>query len=197
MQLDLNVDQGYSFIRTVRWEDAPITYIAVTGVTQAAPAVVHVPVHGVPNGWRVAFTSIKGMKQLNAVNSPPALNDYHLATVVDPDHVSLNDVDSSLFGAWTSGGFMQYFTPVDLNGYTALMEVRQFVGGDVLLTLSTANLKIVVDNTGKTITLTLSATDTDVLTFGTGVYDLKMISPAGVATMLLNGAFTVTPRVTV
>lgn len=193
---DIVILQGKTFSQVARWESLPIVYKPITGVTQAAPAQITCAAHLVPPGWRVAIVSVKGMLQINAKNTPPRTGDYHPATVVNAGAISLNDVNSSDYSAYISGGYVQYNTPVDLTSFTARMTIKDRVGGSVLETLTTANGKIVLDNTAKTITILLDAVATAAYTWAKGVYDLEMVSPGGVVTALLTGAVTVSKEVT-
>lgn len=87
--------------------------------------------------------------------------------------------------------------PVDLTGYTARMQVRErHESQTVLLELTTANGGIQLGGASGTITLSMSATQTAALTWRRGVYDLELVSPAGVVTRLLEGVATVSPEVT-
>jgi hypothetical protein len=193
---DLALDQGKTFKQVIRWESAPIIYKAITAITQAAPTVVSSTGHGIPDGWRVAIVSAKGMTAINATNSPLKDSDYTQATLIDANSISLNAVNSSLFSAYTSGGYIQYNTPVDLTGYTARMTIKTKVGGVILDTLTNVNGKIVLDITKHTITLLLDAVTTAAYTWARGVYDLELVSASGAVTGLLYGAISVSKEVT-
>ena len=199
---DLAIKQGKTFTLVLRWETEPVVRKPITGVSFAAgaPRITAVG-HGAPDGWRCTLYGIKGPKQLNAENNPPRAEDYHPATVLDADTVELNDVNpydtqGNEWPAYVSGGFLQYNTPMDLTGYTARLAVKDKIGGTVLLSLTTENNGIVIDNAKKTITLTVEATATDDFTWTRGVYDLELISPAGVVTALISGKVSVTKEVT-
>lgn len=199
---DLTIQQGKTFTLALRWETDPIVRKAITGVSFAggSPRITAVG-HGAPDGWRCTLYGIKGPKQLNAASNPPRNDDYHAATVLDADTVELNDINpydtqGNELPAYVSGGFLQYNTPMDLTGYTARLAVKDKIGGTVLLSLTTENNGIVIDNTKKTITLTVEATATDDFTWTRGVYDLELISPAGVVTALITGRVSVTKEVT-
>lgn len=196
VQKDLTIQQGKTFALVLRWETEPIVYKAITAITLTAPARLTVTDHGAPDGWRVAVVSVKGMTEINAANTPPRSTDYTPVTVLDADTVELNEVNAAGFHAYTSGGYLQYNTPVDLTGYTARMAIKDKIGGTVLLSLTTENNGIVIDNAKKTITLTVEATATDDFTWTRGVYDLELISPAGVVTALITGRVSVTKEVT-
>lgn len=195
-KLDLVIAKGKTFTYVVRWESETISYAPITAATQAAPVVLTSPAHGIPNGWRAAVVSVKGMVQLNAANDPPKDKDYHAVTVVGANQVALNAVNSSGYKPYTAGGYLQFFTPIDLSGYTARMSIKDKVGGTELIRLDTTNSRIELNNTDKTITLTISATDTAAMAWSKGVYDLELVSAAGVVTALLAGRVTVTTEVT-
>lgn len=84
--------------------------------------------------------------------------------------------------------------PVDITGYTAAMQIRAFPGASIVLYDATADL--VLGGVAGTITLTISATDTEGFTWWNGVYDLLLTSPTGFVTRLLMGSVTVSPGVT-
>lgn len=84
---------------------------------------------------------------------------------------------------------------VNLTGYTARMQIRQRLTGDTLIALTTENGRVALGGTDGTVTLTIAATDTADLTMG-GVYDLELVSGAGVVTRLLQGNVTLSKEVT-
>ena len=193
---DLVIQQGRTFTLVLRWETEPIVYKAITAITQAAPARLTATSHGCPDGWRAAVTGVKGMTEINAEANNVKERDFHPVTVIDANTIEFNEVDASGFKAYTSGGFLQYNTPVDLTGYTGRMKIKDKIGGTVLHSLTTENGGIALDNVNKTITLTIAATETDDFAWTRGVYDLEMVSPLGVVTCLLYGKISVTKEVT-
>ena len=204
---DLEIKQGKTYSLVLRWETEPIVYKAITAISLAngAPRLT-VTGHGTPNGWRGAVTRVKGMTQINAKNSPPRASDFVTATVIDANTIELNSVtpcdDSGTeWSDYTSGGFWQFNTPVDLAGYTARMKIKDKIGGTLLASTEAGDsplniLSIAIDNAGKTITLSIAATATDDIAWAKGVYDLEMVSGTGVVTTILSGKVTVTKEVT-
>lgn len=87
-------------------------------------------------------------------------------------------------------------TGAGTDGTVVWAEVSGFSGSIELLRLTDANGMIALDNTTKTISLVLSATTTAALTWSKAVYDLEMVSNAGVVTALLYGDVAVTKEVT-
>ena len=201
MAYDFVIKQGKTFSRVLRWEAPPIIYKPITGISQSAPVSITSTAHGVPSGWRVAIVSVKGMTDINAANSPPKAKDYNKASAVDGDTIILNNVNSTDFKAYTTGGYIQYNTPVNMDGYVARMKIKDKIGGTVLLSTEVADtpldlLTVSIDNSTKTITMTIPASATEDITWKKGVYDLEMVSGSGVVTELISGSVTVTREVT-
>lgn len=193
---DFWIYQGKTFRKVIRWAVDPLIYKAISAITNAGPVAITATAHGVPDGWSVAIASAGGMRQLNAKYNPPAGADFRQATVSDVNTITLNKVDSSRFTPYTTGGYVVYYTPQDLAGYIARMTIKDHIGGTVLMSLTTENSRILVDNTAKTISLLVSAEDTADITWSEGVYDLEMVDGSGVVTPLLSGNIFVTNEVT-
>ena len=86
-------------------------------------------------------------------------------------------------------------TPWDLEGYTATMTVRPFLGAtSTTLVATTENGKISIDTAQSLVTVNLSAVDTAIKA-ESYVYDLMLYS--GDVIRLLEGKFLVTAGVTV
>jgi hypothetical protein len=194
--LDLVINQGSTFKQVLRWATTPIIYKPITGATKAAPCVITVVAHGVPDGWPVALAAVGGMTQLNAKNTPAKNSDYRRATLRDANTIELNDVNAAAYSTYTSGGFLQYDTPTDLAGFTARMSIKDKIGGALLLSLTDANNRIQFDNVLKTITLSITAADTAAIAWAQGVYDLELVSAAGVVTRLFSGSVAINFEVT-
>lgn len=196
MATNLSIQQGATFGQVLNWATGPVIYKPISAITKAAPAVISSTAHGIPPNWLVAVVSVLGMAQINAANSPPKQSDFVPATVVDANTISLDSVNAAGYSAYQSGGYLQFLSPVDLTGFTARMSIKDKVGGTELLRLTTENSRIAIDATNKTITLTIDAVTTQAITWTRGVFDLEMVSPAGVVDTILSGSVTVVPAVT-
>jgi hypothetical protein len=133
MSVDLILVKGKTFSRVIRWAALPYLYKPITAISQAAPVSVTSAGHGIPDGWPVAIVSVKGMTQINASNSPPRTTDYNKATLADANAITINEINSAGYSVYTSGGYIQLYTPIDLTGYTARMSIKDKVGGTELL----------------------------------------------------------------
>lgn len=86
--------------------------------------------------------------------------------------------------------------PIDLTSFTAAMQVRKdYVDSTVLVELTTENGRIVLGGTEGTITLELTAAETQALT-RSGVYDLEIISNNNDQTRIIEGDFRLNLGVT-
>lgn len=193
MQSDIALVRGDTFVRTYRWESSDPVYRAITAITQVAPVAITAPAHGLVPGWRAAVVSVKGMTDLNAARTPPVSSDFRRVAVVDANQITFPEVDASGFRAYTSGGYLFYFAPVPLVGYTARMTIKSRAGGEELYD---ATPGIAIDAVGQAVRLTIPATATAAFAWRTGVYDLEMQSPTGVVSKLAAGAVTVASEVT-
>jgi hypothetical protein len=197
-KLNLVFRQGETFLRIIRWETKPYVYKAITAISKAAPVAITATGHGLKTGWRTAIVSVQGMTEINAVNTPPRDNEMKQVTTTGNDTLTINDINSSEFSTYASGGYLQFYTPVNLAGYTARMTVRNRVGGTTLTTLTSGapDNSFAIDTNNNTITLTVTALATAAFTFVSGVYDLEMVSPTGAVTTIYYGSVTVTKEVT-
>ncbi len=87
--------------------------------------------------------------------------------------------------------------PVDLTGCTALAHVRASLeAADILITMSTANGKIVLGGVAGTVEILLSAAETAAITWRSAVYDLEITFPDTTVRRLMYGSVTISPEVT-
>jgi len=82
---------------------------------------------------------------------------------------------------------LQYNTPKDMTGYTAALVIKDYSGGNILSTLVP-----VVNNTTKTISISMTAVATAALLYDDAVYELLLTSSLSEVTELMSGSITVT-----
>lgn len=86
--------------------------------------------------------------------------------------------------------------PIDITGYTARMQVRRRHTSDTtMLEFTSAAGDITLGGAAGTIVVSADAPLTGE-TARSAVYDIELVSPAGVITRLLEGDVTITPEVT-
>lgn len=195
---DLTIIKGSTFSRVLRWESLPLIYKPITAITKAAPVAITATTHGLKTGWRTAVVSVGGMRELKATNWPLRASDFHKCTVSDANIITLNDVNSLDYTAYTSGGSLVYYTPVSLASFTARMQIRATVDATTTLESLTSSAGITLDDTEHTITITIAASATAAYDFTEGVYDLELVSgdATPVVTKLLSGSVFVASEVT-
>ncbi len=190
-KLNLKIYQGSTFQQILRWESADFVYVAITGITQAAPVVITAPAHGIPRGWRFQVVNVVGMKNINSDDE-----EYYTAYTADTNTVTINSENSISYPAYTSGGQLVYKQPVSVVGLTARMQIRSSTDAtEVIDELTTENGKIVIDPTTSTITILIAATVTAAYDFKTAVYSLEVISGPNVSELLV-GNVTLVKEVT-
>ena len=187
----LDLVRGKTFSLPIRWQEKEIFVAkAISGISTATgfPRLT-VPSHGVPQGWNIAVFGVAAPKQVNAKNNPPRDADYTKATVVDANTIELNlvipvDDNGRDWAAYTSGGFVIYRQPRPLSGATARVKIKDRVGGTVLLSTEIDDapnnlISATVDDTNKSITVEISASVTQALSWGKGVWEVEVESSAG------------------
>lgn len=193
-KINFKVYQGSTFEQVLRWESETKVYVPITSITKSAPVQITVADAAKlpPLGWRVRVTNAGGMKELNMSEGT-----YYLATNIAGSTVELNQINSLAYTTYTSGGVLEYNTPVSLIGYTARMQVRKKLQDETaLLTLTTENGGITLDSALKTITIRMTPTQTALLNFTQAVYDLELISASGSVYRFAEGSLQLKAEVT-
>jgi hypothetical protein len=131
------------------------------------------------------------MKEINSTDI------YHVATKKTVDTIEFNDTNSVAYTAYTTGGILQYNSPIDLTGFTARMQIRAKLTDTTFIDeYTTVNGKLVIDLTNSGIIINVDAITTAAYTFTSAVYSLEMVSAGGVVTPLVTGTITLIPEVT-
>jgi len=193
-KLSYKIYQGSTFTETLRWESETKAYMAISSVSQSAPCVINtVATHTVPVNWRVRVTGVNGMKDINTI----ADDAYYLVTSKTTNTVTLNQVNSAAYAAYTSGGILSWNLPVPLTGYTALMQIRETLESTTFIAeLSTANGRIVIDPINYTITINLPASLTATFDFDSAVYSMELTDNQSNVFQFLNGSISLVREVT-
>jgi hypothetical protein len=195
--MKLEIKKGATWKHVIRWETKPTIFKSISGASKTAPAELSVPSHGLPSGWRILrITGMTGMTQMNTHKL--SAGKYRRAslgnsfpngvrvTVIDSERIQLDDVNATEFGEYTSGGVIEYLTPMNLSAFTAQMHMRASVKSPTtLFELTQANGRILINVPASTITLQITAADTAALTFKSAVASLELSSASGEVTPLL------------
>ncbi|MGZ3773038.1 MAG: hypothetical protein ACXVCY_04630 [Pseudobdellovibrionaceae bacterium] len=97
---------------------------------------------------------------------------------------------------WKVKNAANQLIPVDLQGYSARMQVRPNYKSPFVIELTTENSRIILGGQNGTIRLFISAEDTAAIPAKTFIYDLELVSPNGNVKRLIEGDFEVSPEVT-
>jgi hypothetical protein len=193
-KISYKIYQGSTFTETLRWESETKAYMPISNITQAAPCVITTTsTHTVPVNWRVRVTGVSGMKDINNI----ADDAYYLVTAKTSNTLTLNQVNSANYAAYTSGGILSWNTPIPLTGYTALMQIRETLESPtVIAELSTANNRIMIDPINYTITMSLPPAVTATFDFDAAVYSMELTDNQNNVFQFLNGSISLVREVT-
>lgn len=169
-KVNLQIVQGGTFRQILRWESSTKNYASITGVPTLAPLSLTAVAHGIPVGWRSKITNVGGMKELNSTEF------YQTITASTADTVNINAINAIGYQSYTTGGVLEYNMPVDLTGLSGIMQIREKVGSPVILELTSANGGVVVSNTNKTVTIIITAVDTELLNFSFATYNFDLFN---------------------
>ena len=191
-KLNYKIYQGSTFQETYRWESETKVYVPISAIAKSAPCVITTTsAHTLPIGWRFKVAG-GGMKELY-----PTSDTYHIATGTTSTSVTVNQINSLAYTAYTSGGVIEYNQPVDLANYSARMQIRETVDSPtVIYEASSALGQIVLNNTYKTITITILGNQTQLFSFSTAVYSVELFDSANNVLSFLVGNLTLVPEVT-
>jgi len=193
-KINYKIYQGSTFQETLRWESETKTYVPISAITRDAPCVITTSAHTIPVGWRIRVTNVAGMKEINTTSDEI----YYLVTGKTSTTLSLNKVNSLGCTAYTSGGVVEYNTPVSLTGFTAQMQIRETLESTTVIhqMTSAAGGGIQLNTTDSTIFLTISAATTAGFSFDSAVYSLELTNASGVVTPFIAGNITLVKEVT-
>lgn len=192
-KLSYKIYQGSTFQEAYRWESQTKVYVPIQSISKAAPCVITTTApHNLPVGWRFRVVGAGGMKELNSSS-----DGYYTATNTTNNTIEINQVNSLLYTAFTSGGVVEYNQPVDLSILKARMQVRKTVSSsDVIYEASSDTGQIVLDNTFKTITVTIPASVTAGFNFTSAVYSIELYDMTGRVIPFLTGNLTLVQEIT-
>ena len=163
---------------TYRWGANPFIYLDVS-ISRLTPLRLTATGHGIPDGWSVAIAEFDGISSLQAESWPPGGCDFRPIRAVDANTIEFNTIDAARLSGAAVGdaGVIAYETPVDLSGYTGVMTIDGVA----------SPISAVLDNTAKTITVTVPVSTTETFSVGTSMsFSLKMTATVGGAVTQLD-----------
>ncbi len=184
---DLHIVQGSTLSDILRLMQPRYEYRPITALG-GSPLRLTVD-HGLPGNWLAWVQGVNGMQDINRSQREKP----HRVIVVDESTLEINAL--SAFNLMPSGGQLIYKPPVDLTGAKARMQIRDRIGGVLLLELTTENEALAITGLG-TISRYLSNTQTAGLADADAVYDLEVEYPDGTVQRYIKGRVIVDPEVT-
>jgi hypothetical protein len=172
------IRKGHSTDFLFRWLNPDFVYKPISAITMQAPIQLTVTGHGIGDGNLFLVTGVKGGgSQLNG--KPNRIADYLRAVVIDPDTIEVNSVNAACWAAYDSCGHIQYRTPVDLTGVTAIAQIRETLDptSPVLAEFTSGAGDIVIEELAGLVTVRLSAASTADLGADCAYFDYKLIFP--------------------
>lgn len=186
-KLNFQINQGSTFNRTLRWGQPGSFAIAISSISVGSPAeITTAGNHILPDvPWPILVAA-----KFNPLGAEPLM-----ATKTGPTTLTV-PVSTIVEKPFKGPGQIAYNPPVDLTGFTARMQIRASVGAEeTLLELTTSNGGINIQVEGL-ISLTITAEQTEAVDWLSAVYDLELVSPAGLVTRLVEGEISVSKEVT-
>lgn len=193
-KINYKLYQGSTFREIYRWESETKVYVPISSIQKSAPCVVTTSTeHNLPLGWRFRVVGAGGMKELNS-----QADSYYLATQTTDTSITINQVNSLQYTAYTNGGVIEYNQPVPLDAYYARMQIRETLESTEALYSTTSEVgdDLVIDPVLGTITITIHPETTQAFQFTTAVYSLELYTADGNVTPFLVGNLTLVPEVT-
>lgn len=132
-RLDLPIIQGATLRQVLRIMQPVLEYRAITAIAPTAPVQLTVD-HGLPSDWPVW---VRGVTRMPALNAEPIRQRPHMATVLNASTLEINPLSAT--GLSPAGGELVYNLPVDLTGATAVLQVLDDAGGELLSITPTVN----------------------------------------------------------
>ena len=193
-KINYKIYQGSTFTETLRWESQLKKYANISAITKAAPCVITTSAaHGVPLNWRIWVKGAGGMKDINSSDD----DNYYIVTSKTSDTLTLQQINSSGYTAYTAGGVVEYNTPIPLAGYTAQMQIRESLESSTIIAeLTSANGGILIDVANNTISINISSAITTNFTFDTAVYSCELTDSSSRVVPFLRGNMTLIKEVT-
>ena len=194
-KINYKIYQGSTFNEVYRWESGTLGYAKIIGITKSAPCVISLesPI-SMPIGWRFRIGGVAGMKEINNTG-----DSFYIATSVNQANntITVNQVNSSNYNSYTTGGVLEYNVPVDISIYKARMQIRETAySEEVIFSATTENGFLAVNTEFSTISINIPAAATSGFTFDTAVYSIELYDDQGFVVPFAAGALTLVPEIT-
>lgn len=183
--LDLVISQGKTLTLAMRLGLPELVYKPVSAIVQTAPARLTVPAHGLPSEWPVRIESAATPLELNTAGGQ-----WKNALKIDANTIEFNEMNLSAAKPLTGPAVMIYRRPRDITGWKFRMQIRDKVGGALLLDASSdvadaADGTITLDVVNSSFTVEFTDETTAAITWLKGVYDIEAMLPDGTVVQVI------------
>lgn len=187
----LVITPGKTFDYAWRWAEPRLAYKTITAATRAAPCVLTVPGHGLTDGWPFRIESVTVPLELNSPKEDETA--CYIPTVLDPDTLELESLNTLELKAFSGSGAIVYFKPADLTGLKGRINFLRSAGAEPVTTLTSDDGAITVEVETATVGLFLGALVTKTLGIRQGFYEVEVFDPANPELVFLvaHGSVTV------
>jgi len=195
---DIHIVRGKTFTQPFMYADDELVYRAITAIPSQAPARITAPAHGVPSGWPVRIESTRAPAELNTPQG-----EWLTPSRVDDDTLEFDELNLTGAKPFRAPSVLIYPRPADIDSWKARMQIRDRIGGEVLLSFSSdpadlADGTITLDVPGSAFVIELPHAVTEAIGWTRAVYDLEAIRPDGsVISIIAPSKVTVGQEVTV
>jgi hypothetical protein len=155
--LTIEFSAGESLDIAIRQEQATLAYKTISGMSQTAPLRVTATGHGLPNGWRAGVQNAKGANQFNVPWNRIRDADLQRIKFIDANTVEFPAINAAAWPAWTSGGQLVFYPPLDLSIYTKAELIITNPESQTETIFSSADGKLEIDTATASIWIRLPA----------------------------------------
>lgn len=180
-EIPITIYRGETFEFGIMYAESEFMspYPVITAMPQTAPVRLTVENHGIPDGWPVRIECVKNPVELNT-----AEDSWVYPKVIDADTLELNDMNAHCLRPFSGTGLLVVPKPADITGWQCRAQVRTRPGGELLYSwhsdpAENPDSLVIVDVALSQFVLTMSAEQSEVLSWSKGVYEAEVIAPGG------------------
>lgn len=198
--LALEIRRGATVDVPIFVEAEERVFVAISAVTSRTPLRVTATAHGMPPVWRACLQNLAGMSEMNVRWNALRAADLRRAVAIDANTVEFPDVNAAGFRAYTHGGQLVYFQPLDLSLYSsAELQVRTEVDGATVAEWSSAAGTLQIDAASSALWIRLTDAQSEALPAGDYLFDIELTRATGGidAVCAPTSTLTVLPQITI
>lgn len=198
-KLELKVRRGSTVRLPIRVMTGELAWREISAISQTAPVRVTVPLHDMPSLWPCGIVGVQGMRQMNSP-LPLDIKSFRSGIVIDENTIEFNEINAAVWPAYTMGGHLAYYKPLDLSEFTeARMALKASVDAtEKLAEYTSTSGQLVISSANDMLELRLSDVNTKALLLAKYVFDIELVKAdlSVRAICSADSTITVTPEIT-